>query len=50
MFERLLLLRLSVSLTIAMATFTGAAQDTPIGSAAKAPVSAAKPAAKTRLL
>jgi hypothetical protein len=45
MFARPLLLRLGVSLAIAMSTFSVAAQDTPIDSAAKAPATVAKPAA-----
>jgi hypothetical protein len=46
MFERSCLLRLAVWLTIAISTFSVGAQDTPINSAAKAPVAPAKPAAE----
>jgi hypothetical protein len=45
MCERSCLLRLGVSLAIAISTFSASAQDTPIDSAAKAPVTPAKPAA-----
>jgi hypothetical protein len=45
MFERACLLRLGVSLAIAISTLSVAAQDAPAGSAAKAPASAAPAAA-----
>jgi hypothetical protein len=45
MFESACLLRLGVSLAIAFSTFSVAAQDTPVGTAPKEPVTAAQPAA-----
>jgi hypothetical protein len=44
MFERARLLRLGISLVIAISPFSGAAQDTPVDSAAKASAPAAQPA------
>jgi hypothetical protein len=43
MFERACLLRLGISLVIAISSFSGAAQDTPVDSAPKAPAPAAQP-------
>jgi hypothetical protein len=45
MFERACLLRVGVTLTIAISTFSVAAQDTPVDSAPKAPIPAATSAA-----